>query len=195
MVLFGGAAHWARIAIMDTIAFIAPIQMRINLNQGNVRQAIKPPNHRVGNTIITTNAYWHNAALNSKANGIFGGVVMLLNVPTFKRNIAAIDNREIIHTDSALNIGIKRLPIKQNSRACRTQRSGGGRLVIGKLIGKIGFSMRNAKDNRLGLQILPIGNDRKIHKAVCSGRVGFRSFDRHDDVILYPRKWFGDGKT
>jgi hypothetical protein len=55
--------------------------------------------------------------------------------------------------------------------------------------------MRNAKDNRLGLQILPIGNDRKIHKAVCGGRVGFGSLDRHDDVMLYPREWFGDGKT
>ena len=27
------------------------------------------------------------------------------------------------------------------------------------------------------------------------GLVGFRSLDRHDDVMLYPREWFGDGKT
>ena len=68
-------------------------------------------------------------------------------------------------------------------------------MVIGKLIGKIGLAMRNAKDNRLGLQILPIGNGRKIHKAVCDGRDGFGSLDRHDDVMLYPREWFGDDKT
>ena len=27
------------------------------------------------------------------------------------------------------------------------------------------------------------------------GRVGFRSLDHHDDVMLYPREWFGDSKT
>ena len=27
------------------------------------------------------------------------------------------------------------------------------------------------------------------------GRVGFRSLDYHDDVTLYPREWFGNGKT
>jgi hypothetical protein len=120
---------------------------------------------------------------------------MLLNFTPFKRNIAAINNRETIQTDSALKIGIKRLTIKQNPRACLTQGGGGGRLVIRKLIGKIGLAMRNAKDNRLGLQILPIGNDRKIHKAVCGGRVGFGNFNRHDDMMLCPSRRFGNGKT
>ena len=111
--------------------------------------------------------------MNRKANGIFGGVVMLLNITAFKRNIAAIDNCKIIQTDSALVIGIKRSTIKQNPRACRAQGGGGSRLVIGKLIGKIGLAMWHTKNNRLGLQILPIGNDRKIHKAVRGGRIGF----------------------
>jgi hypothetical protein len=133
--------------------------------------------------------------LNSKADSIFGSVVMLLDITFFKWNIAAIDNRKIIQTDSALKIGIKRLSIKQNPRTCRSQGGGSGRLVIGKLIGKIGLAMRNAKNNRLSLQILPIGNDRKTHEAGCGGRVGFGSLDRHDDVMLYPREWFGDDKT
>jgi hypothetical protein len=68
-------------------------------------------------------------------------------------------------------------------------------LVIGELTGKIGLAMRNAKNNRIGLQIFPIGNDRKTHKAVWGGWLGFGSFDRHDDVTLYPRGQVGDGKA
>ena len=60
---------------------------------------------------------------------------------------------------------------------------------------KIGLAMRHTKNNRLGVQILLVANDRKINEAILGGRIGFGNCDRHDAAMLSPRGWLGNGRA
>jgi len=60
---------------------------------------------------------------------------------------------------------------------------------------KIGLAIRHTKNNRLGVQILPVANDRKINEASLGGRIGFGNGDRHDATMLSPRERLGNGRA
>lgn len=173
---FARSAHWTRVPFPNTIDFIAPVKMRINLNDTERAKAAVGAQYRYRDCVVTSENNWDCSTVEQIGDCTSDPRKIPRMVTGEKHDIPGIGQRKCpVGKEITVEINVVVPVIRLKSQRCRTERRWCG--CRGELwtTARVGHAVRYTEKGDVGrlLQLVEAG------KSENSGTTGLNRENRH----------------
>ena len=175
MVHFRRSTNRARISLANAVDMITPIQMSINVDKGNWSLLVVSPQDGYRYAVISPQYDRQYIGSQKFADNFLRFFIVASHVTRIARDIANVDDSNILAVEYwTADVKIPVAQTAQGALAETTNRRWCIGLIVGDFIHRVGIAKGNSEDSHIGRNVIEIGDNRKIVKAL----VFFSGWDR-----------------
>ncbi len=184
---FGRAAYRAGKAIAHAIDFVAPVEVRIDVDDRQGADFVKGAQYRIGNAVVATEHDRQAASLQNLAHGNFRAAVVVARFCQIRQHVPTIDETNVGAALEQRAVDVEVIVVRRahDSVGDFTDHLRCAGLVVAERVWSVGRTERDAQHRDVRDEIFQIRNEVGVKQCLMAstGRDG-KCFHANEPLVL-----------